>query len=70
MPRDLSTPICFMCREALPSQDAVFDSICGHERCPTMSFHGICLMQWRERREEIIREYEEHIRTEHRDDLN
>lgn len=28
--------------------DAVFESLCGHDECPTVTFHGLCLMEFRE----------------------
>lgn len=63
--RNLSITVCFMCQRKSKAVDAVFESLCGHEDCPTMSFCGLCLMQWREHREALVREYEEHIQQEH-----
>lgn len=48
--------ICYWCaihrrspneRQISPA-DAVFESLCGHDECPTMTFHGLCLMEFRE----------------------
>lgn len=49
-------PVCFWCawnerplRERLiNASDAVFESLCGHDGCPSMSFHGLCLFEFRE----------------------
>lgn len=48
--------VCFWCawneRPAndrfISPADAVFESLCGHEGCPTMTFHGLCLMEFRD----------------------
>lgn len=43
-------PICWDCEKEV-SDDPIFESICGHEDCPSAVFHGLCLMRWREQRE-------------------
>jgi hypothetical protein len=43
-------PICFDCGEDV-EHSPVFEAPCGHDRCPSTVFHGVCLMAWRERRE-------------------
>lgn len=49
-------PTCFWCiwneRSApeifIRPADAVFESVCGHDECPTLTFHGLCLMEFRD----------------------
>lgn len=67
-------PICFQCHEAI-EHSSVFEAPCGHEDCPSASFHGICLMEWRERRQQIEKIFEmwktwvqEHTENERRED--
>ena len=43
-------PICFECSEAI-EHSPVFEAPCGHDRCKSAVFHGVCLMEYRERRE-------------------
>ena len=45
-------PVCFGCQEDV-DMDPIFEAPCGHERCPSVVFHGLCLMRWREIRDEI-----------------
>lgn len=55
-------PICFWvrCTERV-DHDPVFEAPCGHEECPSAVFHPLCLMQWREHRENIEREIKRFI---------
>lgn len=57
-------PICWMCDEEVET-DPIFESICGHDNCPSSVFHGLCLMEWREKRPEaykaIKRFFDEHV---------
>ena len=46
------TPICFDCHEPVDSS-LVFEAPCGHDGCPSAVFHGLCLMRWRELRQEV-----------------
>lgn len=50
-------PICFFfeCMEVI-EHDPVFEAPCGHEDCPSAIFHGLCLMHWREFKEDMERE--------------
>lgn len=48
-------PICWDCREPVES-NPIYESICGHDECPSCVFHGLCLMRWREKRDEVIKE--------------
>jgi hypothetical protein len=43
---------CFKCTEQI-DYDPVFEAPCGHDGCRSAVFHGICLMEWREHREEL-----------------
>lgn len=56
------TPVCFECHERVDNS-LVFEAPCGHERCPSAVFHGLCLMRWREQRQEIERFFERMRRT-------
>jgi len=49
------TPVCWQCHENI-DKDWVFESPCGHDDCVTATFHGLCLMQWREHRENMERQ--------------
>jgi hypothetical protein len=52
---DVDRPVCFWCARQdrpMPERtvhpaDAVFESLCGHDQCPSMVFHGLCLMEFR-----------------------
>lgn len=39
-------PICGHCRDAV--EDPVFAAACGHDECPSLVWHPICLMEYRE----------------------
>ena len=43
-------PICFECGEPI-EHSPVFEAPCGHDECRSAVFHGLCLMEFRERRE-------------------
>lgn len=34
--------------------DPIFASPCDHDDCASVVFHGLCLMSWREHREECV----------------
>lgn len=63
-------PICFTCHEVI-EHSMVFEAPCGHEECPSACYHGVCLMEWREYREESFKRFqkwlEEHRRKYHPD---
>lgn len=42
------TPICFDCRTPVHNM-MVYEAPCGHMECPSVVWHGACLMGWRER---------------------
>lgn len=50
-------PVCFFfeCAEVV-DHDLVFEAPCGHEGCPSAVFHPLCLMQWREFKDDMERE--------------
>lgn len=50
-------PICFKCREAI-EQDPIYEAPCGHDRCPSVCFHGLCLMEFRDEREQASQRFE------------
>jgi hypothetical protein len=43
-------PICFKCREVIENSP-IFAAPCGHERCKSAVWHGICLMEFWEEQE-------------------
>lgn len=45
-------PVCFTCEQDIET-GAVFEAPCGHPRCGSVVFHGLCLMEWREHRQRI-----------------
>lgn len=62
--------VCFFCYDAI-DHSPVFESPCGHDSCASAVFHGLCLMDWRDRREEAIKmfqrwlmEHQEHDRED------
>lgn len=46
-------PVCLRCDKRI-DHDPVFEAPCGHDRCPSAVFHGLCLMEWREARDQFI----------------
>lgn len=51
-------PICFHCREVV-EHSPVFEAPCGHDQCASASWHGLCLMSWREHLQETAKGVEE-----------
>lgn len=49
-------PRCMKCQTII-EWDMVFEAPCGHDECVSAVFHPICLMEWREHREKIMRRY-------------
>lgn len=48
-------PICFKCERRVDhGQEPVFAAVCDHQRCPSVVFHGMCLMEWREYRDAYL----------------
>lgn len=48
-------PVCFRCDEEIKTNgEIVFEAPCGHDKCSSAVFHGLCLMDWREHREHFI----------------
>lgn len=51
-------PVCFGCGEVVDdSISLVFEAPCGHEECPSGSWHGLCLMEWREKGRDDMRRF-------------
>lgn len=50
-------PVCFYppCAEFI-EKDFVFEAPCGHDDHPSAVFHPLCLMGWREFKEDMERE--------------
>ena len=55
-------PVCFhpRCVEVI-EHSPVFEAPCGHDDCPSAVFHGVCLMEWREFKEDMEREIKRFI---------
>jgi hypothetical protein len=41
-------PVCFGCDEVI-EHSPVFEAPCGHDDCCSGVWHGVCLMEWREK---------------------
>lgn len=52
-------PMCWVCPH--PVDDPVFEAPCGHDGCSSVVFHGICLMRWRETRDEQIARFKDSV---------
>lgn len=50
-------PICFECTTVV-EHSPVYEAPCGHERCRSAVFHGLCLMEYRERRDSAEDKFE------------
>jgi hypothetical protein len=47
-------PVCFECTEPIVTNaEMIFEAPCGHSDCPSAVLHPLCLMVWRERRQDI-----------------
>jgi hypothetical protein len=46
-------PVCFGCTQVV-EHSPVYAAPCDHDRCPSVVFHGLCLMRWREARDEAL----------------
>jgi hypothetical protein len=57
-------PRCWLCVEIV-EHDPIFAAPCDHDRCPSVVFHGLCLMEWREWREKRVKILEKWV-AEHR----
>lgn len=42
-------PVCFKCTTSI-EHSPVWEAPCGHDRCPSAVFHGLCLMEFRDQR--------------------
>ena len=48
-------PVCFRCDEPVQTNgEMVFEAPCGHDGCSSAVFHGLCLMDWREKRDVVM----------------
>ena len=46
-------PVCFYCASVV-DYDPIFAAPCDHEDCASAVFHGVCLMDWRDHRQEVF----------------
>lgn len=63
-------PVCFFpaCGEVV-DHDPVFEAPCGHPAHPSAVFHPMCLMGWREYKDDMEREIKRFVSEhEERDD--
>lgn len=48
-------PVCFECDKKIENNgDMVFEAPCGHVEHSSAVFHGVCLMEFREKRTQIM----------------
>jgi len=47
----ITHPRCWGCSEVV-DDDPIFEALCGHDECPSVVWHPMCLMRWREHLEE------------------
>ena len=47
-------PICFFCERTVEYDPVFSPPLCEHSDCGSAVFHGLCLMEWRERRDEAL----------------
>jgi hypothetical protein len=57
-------PRCYGCQEQV-EHDPVYEAPCGHQEHPSCVFHPLCLMRWREARDEIKRQIRQWFSSEH-----
>ena len=55
--------VCFMCHYQI-DHDPVFCAPCDHAECPSGVFHGLCLMEWREHRAQVLAQWKAHVEWE------
>ena len=46
-------PVCFQCERPIEYDPIYAAPFCDHDECGSAVFHGICLMEWRERRDTV-----------------
>lgn len=56
-----SVPRCFLCSERIEHDPVFAPPTCDHEEHSSAVFHGICLMEWRERRDAILKVLHERL---------
>lgn len=49
-------PVCFLCDRVI-EYDPVYEAPCGHEEHSSAVWHGLCLMEFREKRDEWFKEF-------------
>jgi hypothetical protein len=57
-------PQCW-CGEVVDT-DPVYEALCGHDDCPSLVWHPLCLMNWREHRVAIEKEIKAYIQRHNR----
>lgn len=59
--------VCFLCRTVI-EHSPVFAAPCDHQEHPSAVWHGICLMEWREKYQDRMKEFRNGIEVEDDDD--
>lgn len=53
--------VCFGCDEVI-EYDPIFEAPCGHDEHSSAVWHGICLMRWRDHRDDFIKQWRQRFR--------
>lgn len=54
-------PRCFKCSERIEHDPVFAPPLCEHDSHASAVFHGICLMEWREHREALLKVLHERL---------
>lgn len=54
-------PVCYHCSEPVEGNPVYAPPLCDHQGCASAVFHGVCLMEFREWREDRMAELREAI---------
>ena len=46
-----AVPVCNACEKPI-TDSVVYAATCDHDACPSACWHGVCLMEWRDERDE------------------
>jgi len=56
-----SRAVCFGC-DTVIEHDPIFEAPCGHDEHSSAVWHGLCLMEWREHRDGIMKRWRQRFR--------
>lgn len=54
-------PRCFGCSEVVEHSPVFAAPLCEHEQCASAVWHGLCLMEWREKRDALVKALRERL---------